>query len=80
MDYQLPICDCGQELLVQCEVTAHKYYKVNKNGLMSKRETKWSNDTWMTNGIEYLYCSKCTKGYEIDYDDKDRILRGDQVI
>ena len=79
MKYEKPKCDdCNSELIYVSEITMDKVRKINKNGQISKKEDL---RPWADNGIEFLRCPNfdCYNSYEVDYDDKDRIIKGEII-
>jgi hypothetical protein len=74
--YELPKCDCGCDLKFVKEIVYHHDYKINKNGTLSKKKivTEWADY-----GTEWLKCTNfnCNKCYWIEYDDNDRVIRGE---
>jgi hypothetical protein len=75
MKYSKPKCDCGYELSYVEEVTYDNYYRITAKGKREKR--KYHSEYYLNNGIAFLKCNACNNTYEIDYDEKDRIIRGD---
>lgn len=71
MKYQKPMCECGKELTITAVYCCDILWSINSNGKRSKNHT-FSSDT---QDGEHLEC-KCGLGYDIEYDDKGRIIRG----
>ncbi len=71
MKYKKPICECGKELTITAVFSCDILWTINSNGKRSKKHT-FSADT---QSGEHLEC-ECGADYEIDFDEKGRILRG----
>lgn len=74
MNYSRPVCECGDELTYEKELTVNRYHQLTKRGKISKKFRSKDNPI---NPLEYLLCDTCTKRYEVDYDDQDRVIRGE---
>ena len=74
--YQKTKCDCG----VFLKATRSEYWKVTrsitKDGQLSDKTIKIQT---LFDDSDYeiqLYCTKCGNSYDSDYDNKNRIIRG----
>ena len=74
--YKKPKCDCGNFL----KATRSEYWRVTRTitkdgdiGNMVNRQTNFDDSDYEIT----LYCDKCGTRYESDYDNKDRIIRGE---
>ncbi|MNP73292.1 hypothetical protein D3C76_1699870 [compost metagenome] len=56
------------------EVTVNDIHRITKKGRVSNKKLV---KHWDDNGIEYLKCDTCSKRYKVNYDDRDRVIRGD---
>lgn len=78
MGYKKPICDCENELFLRKEVRYEEEYSINKNGSKGKYIINTSS-IGTYSGNESLVCNYCNEAYEVNYDDKSRIIRGSKV-
>jgi hypothetical protein len=65
MTYQKPICDCGEELVLQVNAVVEVEYKINKDGRLSKKRKQ--NSGLQEQGWGWLYCYKCGNHYDYNY-------------
>ncbi|MFY0519361.1 hypothetical protein ACOMCU_16260 [Lysinibacillus sp. UGB7] len=73
MEYQKPLCECSEELLVLDNVHSNNY-RITKDGKVSKRKIgKPAKEGW---GNE-LFCENCGNVYALDEDEQKRVVRGE---
>lgn len=65
LTYQKPICDCGEELILQIDEVVEVEYRIKKDGTLSKRGTK--TGTIAAANWGRLYCPKCENLYDYNY-------------
>lgn len=74
--YKKPRCDCGAILHSRSnEIWSVERYitKTGELGNMIKIKTSLDEQGYKI----YLVCPKCENNYESDYDDEDRLIRGE---
>ncbi len=74
MKYQVPVCVCGNALRYEKEMTIERIHRITKHGKISKRYSSKDNPL---HPLEYLLCDSCSKRFEVDYDERDRIVCGE---
>ncbi|AAM26190.1 MULTISPECIES: hypothetical protein [Bacillus] len=75
MAYQVPKCDCGNNLMYMFDKLYHEEFKITKNGVPFKHRYDFCDileDAWR----EKLGCTSCDNGYEVEYDKLGRFIRG----
>jgi len=77
MKYLKPKCECGEDLLIIEERTHEIKFNIKANGNISDKEKIHREDVGVS-GASWLECKLCMSEYEIDYDGKDRVIRGDK--
>jgi hypothetical protein len=76
--YQKPRCDCGKPLLAyRTEYWSVERY-ITKDGDLGNIFNIGTNLDDSDYQI-FLHCRSCGKRYESDYDDKDRLIRADEI-
>lgn len=77
MAYETPKCDCDAELVWWSQPTYTDMHRINKNRKKAKR-MYWHHYE-REEPYERLVCgnSVCHNEYEIEYDEKDRVIRGE---
>jgi len=81
MLYVKPICKCGGPLKYIEEYVIHIGWYITDTGVPGKRQFTESikrNLTGFT-GVKWLKCDKCGREYAVEYDDKERLVRGEQI-
>jgi hypothetical protein len=74
MSYKKPKCDCGEELIFWSQPVYTVVHFINTNGKKSKRTLM----DYAGEGIyERLKCEECDKEYDFEFDEKDRVIRGE---
>jgi hypothetical protein len=69
---KIPKCECGNDLVFGEERKYTAYFKFGKDNFLRKRPFRNSPSVICDCG--HLYCSKCGKTYDYEYDpDKDMI-------
>jgi len=79
--YIRPICNCGESLkYVEEHVVPISWY-ITGTGVLGQRQFTGSIDKNLTGftGTKWLKCDKCGRKYVVGYDDKERLVRGDQI-
>ena len=74
--YVKPKCECGKFLVARRIEHQSVEKPITKDGDLSN---KMIHIRTMFDDSDYeikLYCHTCGKSYDADYDDKDRIIRG----
>lgn len=84
MAYKKPVCECGTELIYSTEIVYLTQKKINKNGKFSKNKKLISVNelgVYTATGIsvERLLCTECLKSYECEYDNKNRVIQGEEI-
>lgn len=79
MVYQKPKCDCGTDLIWWSQPVFTVRYHINKNGKKAKNPIKLGKSYEGETVYERLTCVNCDKEYEIEFDDRDRIIRGAEM-
>ena len=78
-DYKKPRCDCKTFL----RAYRSEYWKVTRaitnTGELSDKAIKLNTSFDESDYEIELICPKCGATYETDYDDKDRIIRGEII-
>lgn len=81
MKYIKPKCECGENLVIVEERTYERIYNITRNGDLSDKKRIRKRDVLLADvglaGSSWLECNQCHKEYDIDYDDNNRIIRGD---
>jgi len=80
MKFLKPKCECGECLVVVEERTYEVIHDITKYGNMTERKIRKKHIGLSDIGLagpSWLQCLKCQKEYDIDYDDNDRIIKGD---
>lgn len=75
MAYQVPKCECGNELMYMFDKVYHEKFKIAKNGFQYKRRYDF-HDTLEDVLRERLGCTSCENFYGIEYDKLGRFIRG----
>ncbi|MFD0587679.1 hypothetical protein ACFQZE_06665 [Paenibacillus sp. GCM10027627] len=76
MGYQLPICECGEILEYEKSVdVSYRHYLTSKGRISKKKRVV--EDTF--NVRERLICDTCNFFYEVDHNDKGKIIRGEII-
>lgn len=77
LKYKKPRCDCGKFLTA----IRTEYWTVERpitvDGRLSLNTIKIGTGYDSSDYEIELYCSNCGKSYDCDYDEEDRIVRGD---
>lgn len=74
MAYEKPKCECGSELNVYTQSLHGNITKIKKNGDFHLKSDSYYEKRDMN---PRLKCADCPREYEIDFDDKCRVIRGD---
>lgn len=74
MAYEKPKCECGEDLYHWSQPIYTRIVAITKRGKFSKIEDlEYQHaNTW-----DRLKCLECYSEYWIDYDEKDRVIRGE---
>lgn len=75
--YIQPICDCGSILKVHESHGIEYFYKISNQGKETKIPIK--DDTSDRLECTNLTCSNCGAIYEINWDRRERIIRGSLI-
>lgn len=74
MAYEKPKCECGYPLVHWSQPIYTRTVGITKRGKLSKREDLFYSDEHVW---ERLKCYSCDSEYWIEYDDKERFIRGE---
>lgn len=77
--YKKPKCDCGKFLYGSRNECWHVTRAITKDGELSKNIARLGGVFDDSDYEINLFCRTCGNIYEADYDDEDRIIRGDLV-
>jgi hypothetical protein len=76
--YKKPKCTCGSLLILNTQEIWNCARRITQDGEIGdliRRQTNWDEDM-----PEFkLSCPKCDKRYDGDYDDSNRIIRGEEI-
>lgn len=72
--YEKPKCDCGEKLLYWTQPVQTLLYKINKNGRQAKNPCSYGVSG--EGCIDRLICNTCDSEYDIEFDEKSRVIRG----
>lgn len=75
MKYEKPVCECGGELFIVEERIHEIAVQITKTGKISGKVKMHNRDRGLA-GANWLECN-CGKFYDLDFDEKGRIARGD---
>lgn len=73
--YTRPLCTCGGELFMVCEVVYEEKQKINSDGSISL-VTQKHKDHVGTTGCEWLECEDCGHNFNIDFNKNNKVTRG----
>lgn len=73
-EYKKPKCDCGEELVYWTQPVQTLVYKINKSGRKAKKPCR--NGILIEGCVDRLVCDKCESEYDIEFDEKSRVIRG----
>lgn len=76
--YYKPKCTCGALLVLNTQEIWNCIRRITQDGdagNLIQRQTNWDEDMPTFN----LSCPKCDKRYNVDYDDSNRIIRGEKI-
>jgi len=76
MKYLKPKCECEENLVYIEERTNEMRFNINRYGETSDKKKVHRSDVGLA-GACWLECLKCQNEYDVNYDDEDRIIRGD---
>lgn len=77
MKYQKPLCDCGKELNYYNQEVYDVERNITKKGNLKNKPNYFFEIGSFSAFGAILEC-KCGNKYDLDYDEKERITRGDK--
>lgn len=78
--YKKPKCDCGKFLYGRRSECWSVTRAITKDGELSDRTIQIGTAFDDSDYEIKLYCRTCGNIYEADYDNKDRLIRGELII
>lgn len=75
MAYEKPKCECGDELAYWSQPIYTRIMDITKRGKLAKKEYLSYDDEYVW---ARLRCFSCDSEYWIEYDEKERLIRGDE--
>lgn len=79
-NYQKPKCNCGTYLHARRSEYWSVTRAIQKNGEISQKTIKISTGLDDSDYEIKLICPKCGNTYKCEYDEKDRIIKGELII
>jgi hypothetical protein len=77
MKYKKPTCTCGGAIQYIEERTHEIARDITRDGTLTDKKRMHNSDIGLAE-CSWLECKKCDKEFEIDYDDNNMIILGEE--